>query len=436
MAKIQQSLFSWQDVDGLGDLKRLQLVLSVLPDEGLMRRLEGERGKGRDDYPVRAVWNSLVAGVVFEHASVESLRRELMRNGQLRVLCGFDPVLGEDAVPSSSAYTRFLKRLLDCEELIQVLFDDLVSALCEALPDFGRVLAVDGKAIKTHGRPRGEDRLVLEEDGRRDLDANFGFKRRNKGTPYESVTKWFGYKLHLIVDAIHELPVAFEMTKASAAEQPQARKLLENLEDAQPELVAGCEYLLGDKGYEDTNLTREAWQEYGVKVVVPIKDAWANPAERKPVGGWANVFYTQEGDVLCCCPATATHQPMAYGGFEKTRSTHKWRCPAQWYDYACPGMSKCAVGGAIRIPLAEDPRVFTPLSRTHRDWAKLYAQRTSVERVNSRIDVSFGFERHFIRGWKKMWLRMGLALIVMLAMALGRIKEKQRDKLRSLVQAA
>ena len=55
---------------------------------------------------------------------------------------------------------------------------------------------------------------------------------------------------------------------------------------------------------------------------------------------------------------------------------------------------------------------------------------------SSRLDVSFGFERHFIRGLKKMKLRCGLALIVMLAMALGRIKEKQRDRMRSLVKAA
>lgn len=91
---------------------------------------------------------------------------------------------------------------------------------------------------------------------------------------------------------------------------------------------------------------------------------------------------------------------------------------------------------AVRIPLSEDPRVFTPLARTRRDWAKRYAKRTAVERVNGRLDVSFGFERHFIRGWKKMWLRTGLALIVMLAMALGRVKEKQRDRLRSLVRTA
>jgi hypothetical protein len=40
------------------------MVLRVIPDEALMRKLEAFRGKGRDDYPVRAVWNSLLAGVV------------------------------------------------------------------------------------------------------------------------------------------------------------------------------------------------------------------------------------------------------------------------------------------------------------------------------------------------------------------------------------
>jgi hypothetical protein len=35
------------------------------------------------------------------------------------------------------------------------------------------------------------------------------------------------------------------------------------------------------------------------------------------------------------------------------------------------------------------------------------------------LDVSFGFERHFIGGTEKMRFRVGVALVVMLAMALG-----------------
>ncbi len=56
--------------------------------------------------------------------------------------------------------------------------------------------------------------------------------------------------------------------------------------------------------------------------------------------------------------------------------------------------------------------------------------------MNSRLDLSFGFERHFIRWQAKMRLRVGLALVVMLAMALGRIQQKQEDALRCLVRAA
>jgi hypothetical protein len=68
----QQTLFVWSEIEELGDLERLRLVIEYMPDEWLMRKLEDERGKGRDDYPVRAVWNSILAGVVFQHISVSS----------------------------------------------------------------------------------------------------------------------------------------------------------------------------------------------------------------------------------------------------------------------------------------------------------------------------------------------------------------------------
>ena len=80
--------------------------------------------------------------------------------------------------------------------------------------------------------------------------------------------------------------------------------------------------------------------------------------------------------------------------------------------------------------------MFTPLARSSYAWTREYKKRTSAERVNSRLDVSFSFERHFIRGLKKMKLKLGLALCVMLAMALDRAKENQSEKIRSHVWSA
>lgn len=103
----QLELFSWEEIEPLGDLERLRLVLEHLPDEALkVQLLEKSRGHERDDYPVRAMWNSMLAGIVFQHPSIENLRRELSRNVQLRSICGLR------AVPSADAYTRFFRRLM------------------------------------------------------------------------------------------------------------------------------------------------------------------------------------------------------------------------------------------------------------------------------------------------------------------------------------
>lgn len=403
--------------------------------------LERRRGRGRNDYPLRAMWNSLVAGIVFQHGSVASLRRELQRNGQLRQECGFDPLKGAAGVPSSWAYTRFLRLLMGCQGQIEAMFERLVERLREALPGFGRILAIDGKAIASHGKKREAD-APGTPDGRRDLEANVGVKtyrgRREDGTEWEKVKKWFGYKLHLVVDAEYELPVAFELTRASAAEQPVGRELVRRMGRRQGALVAGCEALLGDKGYDDGGLICQLWDEHGIKPVIDIRNCWqqSDAGETRVLAGTTNVIYDYRGAVSCSCPRTGEVRAMAYGGFEKDRGTLKYRCPAAHYGLSCKGRSECPLAASIRIPLEEDRRVFTPVARSSYAWKHLYDKRGAVERVNSRLDVSFGFENHFIRGLKKMRLQVSLALGVMLAMALGRVRENQREKLRSLLQAA
>ena len=65
----QQYMFNWQHVDDASDLDRLRLVLKAIPDEKFMLQLEADRANGRDEYPVRATWNSILAGVVYPRVS-------------------------------------------------------------------------------------------------------------------------------------------------------------------------------------------------------------------------------------------------------------------------------------------------------------------------------------------------------------------------------
>ena len=41
----QKSIFGWEEVESLGDLQRLNLVLESLPDEELMAKLEAQRAE-------------------------------------------------------------------------------------------------------------------------------------------------------------------------------------------------------------------------------------------------------------------------------------------------------------------------------------------------------------------------------------------------------
>ncbi|MDO8685608.1 MAG: transposase [Clostridiales bacterium] len=258
MAIIPQiSFFDFMNFKDLGDLNTLKMVIENIPDEKLVMELEKKRGNGRDDYPVRAMWNSLLAGIIYRHANIEGLIEELKRNGQLRYVCGFRKyrilrdkegreIRSEPKIPESWNYSRFLSNLMEEQSLIEEMFDVVLNTISNLLPGFGKVLAVDGKAISSYAT--GENKNT-KPDGRRDTDANIGIKKyygeNEDGSKWEKIVKWFGYKLHLIVDATYELPVAFSVTKASAAELPEAKKLIENLEEKHKDLLdKKCEYFL------------------------------------------------------------------------------------------------------------------------------------------------------------------------------------------------
>ena len=113
-----------------------------------------------------------------------------------------------------------------------------------------------------------------KSDGRRDCDADWGKKEykgvREDGTAWEKVVKWFGYKLHLIVDSNYELPVAFSVTKASVSDINEAHALIDTLKEERPQILKTCETMEADKGYDDTKLIKRLWDEEEIKPVIDL----------------------------------------------------------------------------------------------------------------------------------------------------------------------
>ena len=448
-------LFSWTDVERSSDLDRLVMVLSVIPDEPLIRTLEALRGHGRDRFPVRATWNAVLAGVIFQHPTVESLRRELLRNAELRQVCGFDPGKGSAAVPSPWAMSRFLANVIEKQKLIDAMFAEMVERLTTLLPDLGEGLVFDGKAVPSFSTGR-EHKATGETS---DPDAAWGTKTYRgthaNGKAWEKVMHWFGYQLHLIIDARHELPVAYEVLPANASEVTRILPMVETLAKQQPKVARRCRTLAADRGLDSGEVNHALWKEYGIKPVIDTRKLWRDEKQEPGFDSSREitrlldpsradtVVHTERGEVRCVCPVTGMERAMAFCGFEADRGTLRYRCPAAANKGAtCAGRATCeraacgretAFGRVVRVPLSTDWRIFTPIPRDSPTWVRLYRQRTAVERVNARIDQVFGFERHTIRRLAKMRARMGLALVVMLTLAVAAIASNRSDLTRSLV---
>lgn len=153
------------------------------------------------------------------------------------------------------------------------------------------------------------------------------------------------------------------------------------------------------------------------------------------------MIHTEKGEVFCVCPQTSEQRALAFQGFESDRNTLKYRCQAAAYGFDCPGKDAChrmgkvapgEYGRILRIDITkQDRRIFVPTPHGSPSWQRGYNRRSALERINNRIDNSFGFESHFIRGKSKMQTRVGLALAVMMAMALGHVEAGRHEQMRS-----
>src|ERR1700749_1072742 len=97
-------LFAWDCLEDNPSLQTIKDLLAALPDGKLLRSLRAARGKGRNEYPVTALWGVVVLRVALRHTTTEAALGELRRNAGLRCLIGIE---AEDRVPNPWNMSRF-----------------------------------------------------------------------------------------------------------------------------------------------------------------------------------------------------------------------------------------------------------------------------------------------------------------------------------------
>jgi len=414
-----QPLFPWQTLEDTPALDTIALVLAAIPDGQLLESLRQARGRGRDDYPVEVLWGTVLLTPILRHTSFEACLAELNRNRGLRELIGIE---SEAGVPNKWNISRFLEALGTEPHLslLRETFDAMAQRLGQAVPDLGQHTAGDATAL--HARPKAATGRAQEQAQGLPQPAGGRKEYTDAEGHVTKVYEWVGYKLHLLVDAVHEVILAYQVTAPSDGDGELVPALVEQ---AQNNLPPGRIKTLAYDMAADSNAVHQCLHGAGIQPVIENRCLWKDERER-PIPGRAPdspIVHDESGCVYCYDMTSNPpigHQ-MAYIGHEEKRGTLKYRCPARHEGWDCPAEALCnkdkTYGLTVRVKCETDFRRFPPIPRATKKFERLYKGRTAVERVNARVKLFWGIDDGNVTGARRFHAHVGVVMLVHLAFA-------------------
>ena len=407
-------LFNWESLDDSPDLVALKLFLGMLPDEKLISALRFRRYKGRDDYPVPTLWRVHLLRYFLRHATMESCLAEMRRNAALRELAFIANVAD---VPKPWNISRFEEVLGEPIHLtlLREMFEQFLRKLGMVVPDLGRHTAGDSSCLSA----RGDSKEACKHDGAPGAPGPAGGRKeyRSDDGVISRIYEWFGYKFHLLVDVKHEVILAWHVTSATESDAGQIPELIRQAQGNLPE--GRIETMTYDKAADDVK-THTLLREQNIKPVVQNRQMWREEGERMLPGhdGNSNIVYDEAGTVFCYDKVSEPpiKHKMAYTGYEKSRGTLKYRCPARHEGWSCPSAGRCnkdkPFGKTVRVKQAIDLRRFPPIPRATMEFERRYKGRTAIERVNARCKLFWGADDGNIKGAKRFHAHVATIMVV------------------------
>lgn len=430
----------WEIIKGDKDvppgLRELRDLLAVLAecDADLVAALQAERGpRGRDDYPVRAMWGLLAVQLYLHKGRASDLLAELRRNADFARLLGFnEPKPGDFDLPSASVFSRFHSKLKTAayRARIQQIQEKTVLLLRREDPSIGTHTAIDTTDVRTHGHPVRHEGDPEKQTPSTDPEASWSIKTKRRkgrdGATIEETKKTFGYKAALAVDVEHPVVIEVMTVTGSTNDQHLAMPLLEGaIRIAGPGVVETC---AADKGFDSEENVKTAYREHGVTMIVPVRDVPADleklpPEDREQqIEPGGNVVFDRYSGEVACYEALRggekkqERRTMQYAGFEAPRESHKFRCPLGGAASSqCSAFNTCSAGPCgkqgrqVRVPMSTDLRRFAPIYPRSKQWKRRYNGRSAVERVNSYVKEVLRLEDHCLRGLDAISLRVLMA---------------------------
>jgi hypothetical protein len=457
----QGSVWSLLKADGKlpPGLLEVKAFLDVLEecDEEVVEALVAERGHGRDDYPVVAMWQLMAVKLFLRKGRYSDLMAELRRNADFARLLGFKERLPREFdLPDASAVCRMHRKLKSdaYQGRIKQIQEKTVELLRREDSTIGKNTAEDSTDVRTHGHAARHEGDPEKEKPSTDPEATWSVKTKRwvdkEGKKGEETKSTFGYKACLNVDVVQPVVIEVQTVTGSANDQLLATPVLQGaVRILGREVMESC---AEDKGFDSADNVQDAY-DLGVALIVPVRDVPEKLEEQpredrevalEPGGNVVRDIYTGE---IACYESTKSVEPirreMSYAGFEKGRDAHKFRCPlGAAAGASCSFFETCSAGPCgkqgrqVRVQMETDIRRFAPIYPRSKKWQRLYNGRTAVERVNSYVKEVLRLEDHCLRGKAAISLRVLLAAITLNLRTLLALRAAKKAKQDNKLAAA
>jgi len=377
--------------------KELGEVFKVIPYQGLLKSISAERTRaysplGRPGYPLEAMLRAYLASFLIRGiSSIADLVERLQSDIVFALDCGFDIT---KPIPHRSTFSRFVKKLVKHQPLVEKCLIEITNRLRDLLPDFGKIACIDATPVPSWSNPSKEPAS--------DPDAGLMFKGMVRGR-----NKWvFGYRFYIISDAVYELPIGIELTDAGNMERtvlmPLLRKVSQQFKWFKPSAICA------DAGFDKYENFEGVVKEFDADPIFAL-------IKKVEVYGSPNAPYCRAG------------LPLIFKGWRKHELVYV--CPHRSGKLECPHPKKCGHSTIILHPVHDYRKFGYRIQRDTKEWKKLYDKRSSAERVNSRLEKR-RLKSHCFRIRDRINLHVTLSTIAMLAMALSKAYVGQLDDIR------
>jgi len=235
-------------------VQELRKIFASLPDKNLLKLLRKPYWRGRPPYQPIVLWHITIAMYAMNIESVLAMVRLLHDNRSIAECCGC-----QERIPSQPTLSRFLTLLSRgrFKRPLREVHRQLTRELKLRLPNFGRTVAIDSTTLKGWSNPIRKTKSGHASDP----DAAWAVKKNTRG----STEYTFGFKAHILCDAVYELPIACDVAPGNVHDVRLATPLLRQ---ARLTMKFQPRYVLADKGYSSKKLRQAIRQHYWATPVI------------------------------------------------------------------------------------------------------------------------------------------------------------------------